>query len=95
MAYGLKVWTASGYVAFDSEDMDTYVKVCTSGTVYIGNGATETITIPTGFDYAYVNGPTVNVERAFEYTQTSSTAFTIKNVSGTTNFFGYVAIRLN
>ena len=94
MAYGLKVWTASGYVAFDSENMDSYVKVCTNGTVYLGNNATETITVPTGYDYVYVNGPTVNIERAFEVTK-SGNSFTIKNVSGTSNFFGYVAIRLN
>jgi hypothetical protein len=94
MAYGLKIWTAAGYIAFDSENMDSYVKVCSSGTVFLGNQASETISVPTGFDYVYGIGPTVNIERAFTITKTS-TSFTIKNVSGTTNFFGYVAIRLN
>jgi hypothetical protein len=94
MAYGLKIWTAAGYIAFDSENMDSYVKVCSSGTVFLGNQASETISVPTGFDYVYGIGPTVNIERAFTITKTS-TSFTIKNVSGTTSFFGYVAIRLN
>lgn len=94
MAYGLKIWTAAGYIAFDSENMDSYVKVCSFGTVFLGNQASETISVPTGFDYVYAIGPTVNIERAFEVTKTS-TSFTIKNVSGATNFFGYVAIRLN
>jgi hypothetical protein len=95
MAYGLKVWTAAGYIAFDSEQMDSYVKVVASGTVQIGNNSSETISVgSTGYDYVYGMGPTVNVERSFTISETS-TSFTITNVSGQSNFFGYVAIKLN
>jgi len=100
MAYGLKIWTASGYVAFDSENMDTYAKVVTSGEVYLGANVSETFTIPTGFDRVYINGPGTNMPKAWDvdFSPYDSavggyTSFTITGL--VSDVFGYVAIRLN
>jgi hypothetical protein len=101
MAYGLKVWTASSYLAFNSEDMDSYAKVVIAGTVYLGSYNSETFPIPSGFDRVYINGPSTNQERswtvsysAYDSSVGGYTSFTINSLSQSGNF-GYVAIRLN
>lgn len=100
MAYGLKVWTASSYLAFDSENMDAYVKVVTSDAIYMANNTSETVSIPTGFDRVYANGPGTSDPASFsvsygtyDSTVGGYTSFTI--TAGASSTFGYVAIRLN
>tara|TARA_R110002167_G_scaffold8541_2_gene39138 strand:- start:4191 stop:4493 length:303 start_codon:yes stop_codon:yes gene_type:complete len=100
MAYGLKVWTASSYLAFDSENMDAYVKVVTSDAIYMASGTSETVTIVTGFDRVYANGPATSNPASFSVSYgpyDSSvggyTSFTL--YAGASSTFGYVAIRLN
>jgi hypothetical protein len=100
MAYGLKVWTASSYLAFNSEDMDAYAKVVIAGTVYLANSNSETFPIPSGFDRVYINGPSTNQPRswgisysAYDSSVGGYTSFTLN--AGVSGSFGYVAIRLN
>ena len=100
MAYGLKVWTASSYLAFDSENMDAYVKVVTSDAIYMASGTSETVSIVTGFDRVYANGPATSNPASFsvsygpyDSTVGGYTSFTL--YAGANSFFGYVAIRLN
>ena len=103
MAYGIKIWTANGYVAFDSENMNSYVKVISSGTVLIGAGRSETIAVGTKFSYYYVKGPTVNWDRSFnsykgdgtgsEYS-TIATSFTIENLTNESVTFGYIVLSI-
>tara|TARA_B110000977_G_C10976446_1_gene454404 strand:- start:555 stop:857 length:303 start_codon:yes stop_codon:yes gene_type:complete len=100
MAYGLKIWTASGYVAFDSEDMNSYVKVISSGSVTLGANQSETIAVPGGFYYYYVTGPTVDWNRSFNASKNTSsewseaTSLTIQNLTNETTTFGYIVITL-
>lgn len=98
--YGLKVWTPAGYVAFDSRYMPSYVKVVASATATI-SGSSSTITIPAGFDYVYVNGPTGSGGNPYTVTNitydssvSGYTSFTINNQTGGSAVFGYTCIRL-
>lgn len=96
MAYGLKCWTAAGYVAFDSDQMVSYVKVVVSGTVSLAANATSSSISAPGYNYVYVFGPTSAYFLASAFTLTKySTYFTIKNNTPISTTFGYMAFRLN
>lgn len=97
--YGLKIWTAAAYLAFDSNNMKSYPRVVSSGEFYLGNNQSQTITISTGYDYVYVMGPSDASSIPFELTYSSTpgvgyTAFTVKNTSGASATYGYNAIIL-
>jgi len=97
--YGLKIWTAAAYLSFDSNVMKSYPRIVSSGDFYLGNNQSQTVTIPTGYDYVYVMGPTRADSTPFQLTYSSTpgvgyTSFTVKNISGLSATYGYNAIIL-
>lgn len=97
--YGLKIWTPAGYVSFDSRDMPSYVKVVSSGVVTVSGSSSSTVSIPEGYGYVYVNGPSGPYEYPFEATRTGFSgglyySFLLENNTPSSENFGYVCIRL-
>jgi len=96
MAYGLKCWTGTGYVSFDTENMNSYTNIVASGAVTLagsGSGSSVSISCP-GYDVAYVFGPSAfSSESTYSLTK-YSTSITIQNLTGDTCAFGYIAFKV-
>ena len=85
MAYGLRCYSASGYLTFDSGIMPNYLKVSASGAVTLAAGVTSSVITAAAVDYIYVyfseTTLQTNIRNADRYEVLSQTAtsFTIKN----------------
>ena len=97
MPYGLRCFSASGYLTFDSAVMPNYLKTSASGAVTLAGGATSAAIAAADLDYVYVYFSTpaeyVNERNADRYEVLSQTAtsFAIKNISARSETFYYVA----
>lgn len=94
MSYGLKCYTGGGYLSFDADQMDTFVRVITSGSVYLNNGESITIDAP-GLRYAYTLCGTAPYGALSHSVQKNISAgtFTITNLSAASKI-GYLAYKI-
>jgi len=93
MSYGLKCYTAGGYLSFDADQMDSFVRVIVSGHQYFSQGgASATIDAP-GYDYVYTFCPASPSNRRSHRIDRLSNSFVITNLSVPT-VIGYIAYKL-
>lgn len=94
MSYGLKCYTGGGYLSFDADQMDSFVRVIVSGSVYLSIGETVTIDAP-GFRYVYTFGNTspASAKSHLVVTNREEGYFQLINLSQAT-VVGYIAYKL-
>ena len=94
MSYGLKCYTGGGYLSFDADQMDTFVRVITSGFVYLSPGEIISIDAP-GYRYVYTlcaDSPYSATSHTVDHHR-SAGYFSIQNSSATTTV-GYIAYKI-
>ena len=97
MAYGLRCYSASGYLVFDSSVMPNYLKVSASGAVSLGAGATSGVISAPDLNYVYVyfSTPVLQVNETnsdrYEILSQTASSFKIRNKSSRSETFKYVA----
>lgn len=98
MAYGLRCFSQSGYLVFDSSIMPNYLKVCASGSITLNGGATSGVISAPDLSYVYVyfSSPVLSINSSnsdrYEVVSQTSSSFKVKNTSNNGQTFNYVAL---
>ena len=93
MSYGLKCYTGGGYLSFDADQMNSFVRVIVSGHQYFSqNGSSVTIDAP-GYNYVYTLTESAPNTFKSHRVDRQANSFVITNLSNAT-VIGYIAYKL-